>query len=74
MNESYRVDGLPRVVFVVSTEVEKPLRGKMSSVLRHRFKRRMKTAFRMALEEKRKEDKGSSQENEHKRERERTQK
>ena len=71
VNESYRVDGLPRVVFVVSTEVEKPLRGKMSSVLRHRFKRRMKTAFRMALEEKRKEDKGSSQENGHKREPER---
>lgn len=59
VNESYRVDGLPRLVFVVSTEVEKPLRGKMSSVLRHRFKRRMKTAFRMALEEKRKEDKGN---------------
>jgi hypothetical protein len=58
VRDSQRVDGLPRVVFVVSSEVEKPLRGRMHGVIRHRFKRRMKAAFRIALEEKRKEDKG----------------
>lgn len=56
--ESFRRDGLPRVVFVASKEVEQPLRGKLTSVLRHRFKRRAKLAFKMALEGIRREKEG----------------
>jgi RNase P protein component len=43
-------DGLPRVVYVVSKEVEAPLRGKMGAILRHKFKRKGKAAFKQALE------------------------
>jgi RNase P protein component len=49
-------DGLPRVIYVVSKEVEAPLRGKMGSVLRHKFKRKGKSAFKHALEGLRKDD------------------
>jgi hypothetical protein len=58
--DSLRVDGLPRVIFGVSKEVEKPLRGKMSPVLRHRFKRRGKMALKMALQQLRREDESTS--------------
>ena len=50
------MDGLPRVVFGVSKDVEKPLRGKLHGCLRHRFKRRGKMAFKIALETLRRED------------------
>jgi hypothetical protein len=56
--DSFRVDGLPRVVFTVMKEVEKPLRGKLNSTLRHRFKRRGKMAFKLAIEQLRRENAG----------------
>lgn len=56
--ESLRVDGLPRVVFGVSKDVEKPLRGKLHGCLRHQFKRRGKVAFKIALETLRRENPG----------------
>jgi len=59
VNEAWRRDGLPRLVFAVSMEVERPLRGKILSCIRHRFKRRAKVAMRLALEELRKEDPGT---------------
>ncbi len=57
--ESNRVDGLPRVLFVVSKEVETPLRGKMHGTLRAMFRRRAKVAFKFAIEGLRREDKGA---------------
>jgi hypothetical protein len=45
-----RIDGLPRVVFLVSKDVAVPLRGSLKSYLRHQFKRRAKEAFRLTLE------------------------
>lgn len=53
---SFRVDGLPRLVVSVSKDVEKPLRGKLRGTIRHRFKRRGTRAFRQALEGLRQED------------------
>jgi hypothetical protein len=58
--ESNRVDGLPRVLFVVAKQVEAPLRGKMHGVIRRQFRRRGKTAFKFALQSLRKEKKGIS--------------
>jgi hypothetical protein len=58
--ESRRVDGLPRVVFVVSKDISVPLRGKMSGVIRHRAKNRGRTAFKLALEGLRRTKKGMS--------------
>jgi len=57
--ESNRVDGLPRVLFAVSRETEAPLRGKMHGVIRRRFRRRAKMAFKMAIQYLRKENKGT---------------
>jgi len=56
--ESLRADGLPRVVFGVSKDVERPLRGKLHGCLRHRFKRRGKMALKCAIESLRKENRG----------------
>src|SRR5947207_5517456 len=57
--ESLRVDGLPRVIFGVSKDVERPLRGKLHGFLRHRFKRRGKMAFKYAIEGLRRENTGT---------------
>lgn len=54
--DSNRVDGLPRAIFVVSKEVEAPLRGKMHGFIRGRFKQRAKAAFKEALEAFRKDN------------------
>ena len=56
---TFRVDGLPRVVFVVAKEVQQPLRGKLNAVIRHQFKRRGKAALKRALEELRRENEGT---------------
>jgi hypothetical protein len=54
--ETNRIDGLPRVVFTVSTGVEKLLKGNLLGVLRKKFKKRGRWAFIMALHELKKED------------------
>jgi hypothetical protein len=56
VHESNRIDGLPRVVFAVGKGVQALLRGKLHSVIRSKFKRRAKTAFKCALEDLRRED------------------
>jgi hypothetical protein len=49
---SYRVDGLPRIVFGLGKDVRMIVnnRVKVGGVLRHKVKRRAKAAFREALE------------------------
>jgi hypothetical protein len=54
--ETNRIDGLPRVVFVVSKGVENLLKGKLHGVLRRRYKKRGRWAFIAALHELKKED------------------
>ena len=54
--DSMRIDGLPRVVFAVGKDVEQGLRGKLHGYLRGKFKRRGRVAFRLAMEEIRKQD------------------
>jgi hypothetical protein len=56
--ESHRVDGLPRVIFALAKEVRNPLNIKIQigGILRHRFKRRARRAFRDAIEELRRKD------------------
>lgn len=49
--ESNRIDGFPRVMFSVSKEVEKMLRGKLHGLLRRRFKTRARRAFIAALKQ-----------------------
>ena len=51
--QSHRVDGMPRVVFGLMKDVRTVMGTKvrLSGVLRHRFKRRAKQAFREAMEQ-----------------------
>jgi hypothetical protein len=49
--ESNRIDGFPRVMFIVSKEVEKLLTGKLHGLLRRRFKTRARRAFIAALKQ-----------------------
>ena len=51
--QSHRVDGLPRVVFGLLKDVRTVVGAKvqLSGVLRHRFKRRARQAFREAMEQ-----------------------
>jgi hypothetical protein len=53
-----RLEGVPRVAFVLGKEVAKEGLGDTKAALRNRFRRRAKVAFRIALERIRSEESG----------------
>jgi hypothetical protein len=51
VHDSYRVDGLPRVVWALGEKARQPFLGKSVGFMRRRYQRRAKRAFGLALEQ-----------------------